>query len=173
MKQLVIRQKFFTIYDKFAIKDENDNIMFYAKNEIVRLWANLALYDQSGLKILYTLRAKFFVLFSKVRILLGPYDAENDIGMIQERFAFPFCRARVKSDMPNIYVKCGPIHLKAYVVGDDWKKAKDAQPVISITKRLLKIADTYVINYDETKIPPALAALVGLWYDMQNHSEEH
>jgi len=171
MKKLIIKQKFFSFHDRFQIQNEDGSVAFFAQNQLIRLWNNMAIMDPYG-NTLYTLKSKFFFIFSKYKILKGNYDIGNEVGLIKERFGFFFRRARVITDMPNVWIKSGPIHLKAYLADKDWQIDKSA-PVVLVTKKLLKIADTYTIEYDETKIPASLAAIIGLWYDMLTHSEQH
>jgi len=173
MKQIKIQQKFFSFHEQFAIYDENDQAVFQARNQIVRLWNNITLFDQMGNLPLYTLRMKLSFIFAKYKVLAGDYESPNQVGMIKEGFGFFFTRAKVEVDnLPKIALVSGPIHLKGYLLDENGKKIKD-QIVIKSTKKLLKIRDTYIIDYDETKVPSTLAALVGVWYDMVNHSGEH
>lgn len=175
MKKLKIVQKYFSLKEKFKIFDEEDNVIFQAQNTIFKFWRNTTLYDATGAQPICTLRAKFSLFFSKFRIIDGDYNGDKEIGAIKERFHLlkGFRKARVTVEgAPNIFFKCGPIHLKAYACDENWKKDK-SKVVIAMKKKLSKIRDTYIVEYDDTLVPASLAAIVGVWYDMLNHQENH
>lgn len=46
--QIIIKQKYWTIGDKFKITDEKGNIVFFAERQFDRFMNNVVLFDASG-----------------------------------------------------------------------------------------------------------------------------
>lgn len=42
-----------------------------------------------------------------------------------------------------------------------------------IRKRLMKIRDTYSMDFDENVLPPQIAAIITLWFDTAFHNNQH
>lgn len=46
--QIIIKQKYWTIGDKFKITDENGKVVFFAERQFDRFMNNVVLFDASG-----------------------------------------------------------------------------------------------------------------------------
>lgn len=166
--QLKIKQKYFTIGNRFQISDGKDRPLFYAEEELLRLRKNINLFDLNG-NLLYHLEARFGHIFSYFAILKNGVD----IGAIDEIIHFPFIkRARLSCDGAYVFIRSGPLRLKAYEANEKWKFDRKS-PIAVSNKKLMKISDTYTLEFDEKRISVPLAALIGLWYDMHHNGTQH
>lgn len=48
--QIIIKQKYWTIGDKFKITDEKGNVVFFAERQFDRFMNNVVLFDASGIE---------------------------------------------------------------------------------------------------------------------------
>ena len=166
---LQIKQKYWTIGDKFALTDENGNSVFFAQEQIFKLLSKFDLYAPSGM-LLYHMEAKlkFFLSFFVISDSTG-----NEVGCIKEKMHWPgFRRANMQVGDIDIKIKGGPIHMKAIVKGENGKWDKK-HPIVKSTKRMFAIRDIYSAEIDESKIAPAIGALVAIWYDKIRYGHKH
>lgn len=167
--KLVIRQKYFAIGNKFAITNENDVPVFYAREQIMRLRANMDIMNLNEV-LLAHMEAKFAHIFSYFEISNAAGDV---LGNIDERMHMPFFRRAVMTFMGKKYkIKAGPVHMKVIARGEDDKWDRK-NPVCRSTKRLMRIADTYTLEVDQRRIDPVIGAMIALWYDKIKHNRSH
>ncbi len=165
--KIIIRQKYFTIGNKFALTDENERPILYAEEQIFKLLANLDIFSLSD-ALLYHMQAKMMHFFSYFEISNGLGQV---VGYIDERAHMPgFRRAKMEVDGMTFKIKGGPIHMKT-VVKDENGKWDKKHPIVTSKKRLMRVADTYVVDVDESRIEPAIGAMIALWYDKVRHKK--
>ncbi len=165
---LVIKQKYITIGDKFSISDENGQTVFYAREKLFKLLANMDIMDLNE-AVLCHMQAKFFHFFSYFEI----HDAQGQIvGNIDERMHMPFMRRAKMTYGDRVYkIKGGPFKMKTIEkVDGKWDKK---HPVCHAKKHVFKIADTYDVEIDEKRIDPLIGAMIALWYDKVRHGRQH
>lgn len=162
--RIIIKQKYFTVGNKFKITDENGNPVFFAVRQFDRFMSNVVLFDKNDVALL-RVQAEF-------KKLIASYFEVNDMNgrkifAIDEKMPF-FCfkRAKTVGDV-DVKIKCGPIHMKAYI--SNGNGSYDKKPVVRARKKLLSISDTYVVDIDETRIDAAYGAVIGVWYDLVAH----
>ena len=162
--RIIIKQKYFTVGNKFKITDENGNPVFFAVRQFDRFMSNVVLFDKNDVALL-RVQAEF-------KKLIASYFEVNDMNgrkifAIDEKMPF-FCfkRAKTVGDV-DVKIKCGPIHMKAYISNSNG--SYDKKPVVRARKKLLSISDTYVVDIDETRIDAVYGAVIGVWYDLVAH----
>ena len=163
--RIIIRQKYWTIGEKFQITDDDGKVIFYAERKFNRLMSNVTLYDQKGATLGRMVAAlkKFFATWYDVFGANGQREFSID-----EKLPFFAFRRAITADGSSQYkIKCGPVHMKAFVQNRDG--SFDKTPVVKARKKLLSISDTYVIDIDEQRINPVHGAFIGIWYDLVNH----
>ncbi len=167
--ELVIRQKYFTIGNRFAIENGNGAPVFYASEKLFKWRANMDIFDLSG-ALLAHMEAKFMHFFSYFEIS----DATGRVvGALDEKFHMPFMRRAKLTYEDNVCkIKAGPIHMKTFAKDESGKWDKK-HPVCTSTKKLSHVADTYVVEVDERRIDPIIGAMVALWYDKIKHNSSH
>ncbi len=167
--RIIIRQKYFAVGNKFQICDENENVVFLATRRFDSLMNNIELFTAQDSFVL-RMQAKLRKMFSTF------FDVSDAFGQrvfsINEKLPFfGFRRAKTIGNI-DVKIKCGPIHLKAFVRGEDGKYDKK-NPVVKARKKLLNIADTYIVDVDETRISAEYGTAIGIWYDMVAHNNAH
>lgn len=167
--QLVIRQKYFTIGNKFAIENGYGAPVFYAVEQLFKMRANMDIMDVSGV-LLAHMESKFMHFFRYFEIS----DATGKVlGALDEKMHMPFMRrATLKYADREFKIKAGPIHMKTFAK-DERGKWDKKHPVCSSTKKLSHVADTYIVDVDENRIGPIIGAMVALWYDRTKHNASH
>lgn len=78
---LYMKQKIFTLRDKFSIYDENGNERYYVQGEILSVGKKLHIYDCLGNEIAL-LRQKLLTFLPKYRIIIGG----NEIAEVEQKF---------------------------------------------------------------------------------------
>lgn len=166
--QLYINQKYFTIGNRFAITDANGKPFFYAEGQLLKLTSECDLYDLSGMPI-YKIKARLMHFFTHFEIMVN----DNVVGEFDGKIHWPFVhRTKLSlSDKYKVLIRSGVFHAKAYIADENWKI--DKEPAAVVSKKVMQIGDTYCIDFDEKKIPPALAATIGLWYEFKHHNKKH
>lgn len=170
---LQLQQKYFTIGgDKFNITDQNGAPVFQAREFFFRLRGNAHLYDLQGREICF-MEAKLLSIFGQYNLFTDEVS-RAPIGVFKGRFyPVPFVKKWRLDYLGNRFiVKCGPVNCKVFPADEEWKFDKEKQ-VGHIRKRLLKIRDTYEMNFDENILPPHIAAAITLWFDTAFHNNQH
>lgn len=165
--QLIINQQLFAVGNKFQIANENKQPVYMASEKFLTFTQQCDLYTLSN-ELIYHIQRRYFRIFG--RFDLNDGNKENIYGTITGRIHWPFVRRfRLTSDKGNFYIKMSWLHLKAFNV-DENLKISDKEPILKIVKKI-RIRDIYHIDFDETKIPPEIAAAIGLCFDMVYHSK--
>ncbi|MBQ9108192.1 MAG: LURP-one-related family protein [Clostridia bacterium] len=170
---LQLQQKYFTIGgDKFNITDQNGNPVYQAKEIFFRVRGNAHLYDLQGREICY-MEAKLWSWFGQYNIMTDE-NSKNLLGVFKGTFyPVPFVkRWRLDYMGKKFVVKCGPYNCKVFEADDQWHYDKKVMAG-HIRKRLMKIRDTYSMDFDENILPPQIAAIITLWFDTAFHNNQH
>lgn len=166
--RIIIKQKYFTIGNKFKITDENDAVVFFAVRQFDRIMSNVVLFDKNDTPLLRVQAElkKFFTTYFEVNDVYGA-----KLFAIDEKLPF-FCFKRAKTvGNIDVKIKCGPIHMKAYI--SDGSGSYDKTPVVRARKKILSIADAYVVDIDDARIRSEYGAVIGIWYDLIKHNKTH
>ena len=170
---LQLQQKYFTIGgDKFNITDQNGNPVYQAKEIFFRVRGNAHLYDLQGREICY-MEAKLWSWFGQYNIMTDE-NSKNLLGVFKGTFyPVPFVkRWRLDYMGKKFVVKCGPYNCKVFEADNEWHYDKKVMTG-HIRKRLMKIRDTYSMDFDENVLPPQIAAIITLWFDTAFHNNQH
>lgn len=147
MAQYTIRQKYFALKDKFAINDIYGEPKFYCDTKLVTIPKKFWLQTAGGKK-LFMARFRPFSIRGRVDIYRGEDKSDGISAIIKQKL---FCPIRKK-----LYVRSeryGDYFIKGGIIGDWGFKiyegdSDDGKLVATISKRVLKIADTYDIYID-------------------------
>ncbi len=96
---LYIRQRFFSIGDRFTITDEQENPVFTVQGEIFSFGAKLHLYDLSG-RELYYVEQKIFRFLPQYYI----YQGGRQCAVVNKELTFFRPRLSVSSSMGDISI---------------------------------------------------------------------
>ncbi len=167
--RIIIKQKYFAVGSKFKITDENDAPVFFAVRQFDRIMTNVVLFDTQDVALvrIQAELKKFFTSYFEVNDMNG-----CKIFAIDEKLPFfRFKRAKTVGDV-DVKIKCGPIHMKAFLSDGNGSYDKK-NPVVRARKKIFSIADTYVVDIDESRLHPVYGAVIGLWYDLIEHGSQH
>ena len=143
-----IKEKLFSIGDKFSIKDVSGNDVFKVEGKIFSLGNKLRIYDMNGNEIVY-IEQKLFKLLPEYSIYLnGNYAAK-----IKKEFTFFSNKFNIESDMGNY-------EIEGDFFAHDFSIEKNNSTVAQITKRWLSWGDTYEIDINEGENYAFILAMV-------------
>ncbi len=154
--RFLIQQKFFTLKDRFFIKDERGYDCYEIADKLVtvgnKFWVNTV--DGNNL---YFMRQKLFHLMPHYEI----YQGEEVVAKVRARFR-PFrAKVEVQSD------RFGDILITGNVMNWDFEIKRGDEMLGVINKHILKVRDTYTLEI-MARIDPAfmiaLAILVDAMY---------
>lgn len=130
---LYIKQKIFTIGDRFAVYDQNGNEKYFVEGEIFTFGKRFHIYDLSGTELFY-IEEKVFTFLPKFYI----FENGTQVAEIIKEFTF----------FSNEYTVNGPgWSVTGNFLDHDYDiKSRDGHSVASVTKEWLTWGDTYHID---------------------------
>ena len=162
--QISITQKYMALNSRYRIEDASGKLLFSAESQI----GSVTFFRADG-SVTHTLRVTEPHFFSFFHIFNA---AEQEIGFMQEKFHMPYFRnAYIRVEDKEYKFKCGPIHMKAFEKkGGKWDKKR---PVVYGKKKIARIADTYKLTIDEKRVKVSVGVILGLYYDLIRHNNQH
>lgn len=143
-----IKEKLFSIGDKFSIKDVSGNDVFKVEGKIFTLGNKLRIYDMNNNELVY-IEQKIFKLLPEYSIFLnGNYAAK-----VKKEFTFFSNRFKIESDM-------GDFEIEGDFFAHDFSIEKGTSTVAQITKKWLAWGDTYEIDINEGENYAFILAMV-------------
>ncbi|UCH95973.1 MAG: LURP-one-related family protein [Candidatus Aminicenantes bacterium] len=161
LKKYVMKQKIWTLGDKFVIKDETRTPVFYVKGKVFSFGDKLSFRDTSGKELAY-ISQKVFSLRPRYKI----YRDKELIAKIVKKIT-------LFKDKYTVHIS-GPDDLK--VTGNFWNYeytfTRNGRKVAFVSKKLFSWSDTYgiAIAPGEDDILILAAAVV---IDMISHGDQH
>lgn len=130
----IIKQKVFSLTDKFSIKDENENDRFFVNAKFFTIGKKLHLEDIHGNPLFY-IEQKLFKLLPVYEI----YSGEKLFAVLKKKFSF--LKPKIEIDQNgNPY----------FISGDTWSHEftvlRGDTVVASISKKWLSFSDTYSLD---------------------------
>jgi uncharacterized protein YxjI len=160
VNKYVMKQKVWTLGDKFVIKDETKNPVFYVKGKVFSVGDKLSFRDTSGKELAYISQKVF-----SLRPLYKIYRQKELIAKIRKKITLFKDRYIVDVSGPDDYK----------VVGNFWDYeytfTRNGRKVAFVSKRFFSWGDTYgiFIKPGEDDILILASAVV---IDMVSHGEE-
>ncbi|MDD4839276.1 MAG: LURP-one-related family protein [Clostridia bacterium] len=160
--RFVINQKFWSIKDNFTISDDSGRPWFTVEGQFFTIGKKLWLKDMSGNEIFF-LKQHVFSLTQKWDLMRGG----NIIGKSKGKFFhLPFIRTyKIEGEFGKIKVKGSSFAFNFRVMD----MTKEDEQIATISKKILKIADTYVIDIPNDNIDPAIIVGAALIIDAIHH----
>lgn len=158
--KLYIKQRIFSIGDKYDIYDINENVVFDVQREIFTIGAKLHLCDPSGNELYYIKR--------KLTFLLAQYEIYKDqilCATISQEFTLFHSKLNVDSCFGNFEINGDFLSM-------DYTITKDGQYFGSIHKVLLSWGDSYELDIPDAENAGFLCSLV-IAIDNCLHNENH
>lgn len=145
----------FSWRDRFTIKDENMQDVFYVEGEFFSFGKKLRLYAMDGEEILF-IRQKLWTILSKYEFLIG----EDLICEMQQEFTF--LKPRYQIITPNWSIT-GNVWAYNYDIQDETGQ------IASINKKFFSFMDAYEIEvYEEDYLELILGVVIAIDADLAN-----
>ena len=133
MGKLLIKQKVFSIRDKFNVFDENENVKYKVESSLFSLKYKLTVYDQYDNEM-GVITQRFFSFMPK-------FDVEikgQNVGTIRKKF---------KMFSNNYDIDYNGWRVEGNFLGWNYNVVNGFNVVARIDKEIFHWGDTYVINY--------------------------
>ena len=143
-----IREKLFSIGDKFSIKDISGIAVFDVEGKVFSLGNKLKIYDVDKNEIVY-IEQKLFKLLPEYNI----YISGNYVAKVKKQFAFFSNKFNIDSNMGNYEVD-------GDFLAHDFSIIKNGNTIAEVNKKWVAWGDTYEINIDEQENYAFILAVV-------------
>jgi len=155
----LIRQKYFAIKDRYTIFDDANQPCFQVEGRLFSFGKKLTIFDLQGNEI-YFLKQRFINPFGRFDIFKG----EERVGTLKGRLSFFVKRYKAEGVWGSLKVRGG-------VFGFNWKifNKENKALVASLSKKILQIADTYVIDVVDDNYDQAILVAIGILIDAIHH----
>lgn len=131
--KLLIKQRVFSWTDSYDVYDENGNVKYFIKAELLALGHQLHVYDCN--------KNEIGVIHQKILTFLPAFEIEVGgirKGLIQKQFSFL---------NPKYEINYNGWRVEGNFLGWDYDVYSGCSRIIHISKQLLSWGDTYVIDY--------------------------
>lgn len=143
-----VRQKIFSIGDKFTIRDESMNDIYMVKRQILSFGKKLRIYDMAENELCY-IEQRLFRLLPEYDIYL---EGQHVAG-VRKKFAI------FKNDF-IIDSSLGQYYADGNIFAHEFAIYKDGVPVAHVSKKFFSLTDTYGVDIDDSENQLLLLALV-------------
>lgn len=133
--KLLIKQRVFSWTDTYDVYDENGEVKYFVKAELIALGHQLHVYDRN--------RREIGVIHQKLLSFLPAFEIEvggRSKGTIQKQFSFL---------KPRYEIDYNGWRVEGDFLGWDYDVYSGGSAVIHISKELFQWGDTYVINFGD------------------------
>lgn len=163
MRHFYIKQRIFSIGDKYNIYDENENLCYKATGEIFTLTSKLHVFDEKKQKEIFFIRKKFFTFLPQYEM----YKDENLVASVIKRFTFFSHKIDITSDF-------GDFEVLGDFMSHDFEINYNSKVVASVHKRWLSFGDTYEITInDDSKVDFFIALVIMIDNCIHNESSHN
>ncbi len=165
--QLTLNQKLFSLTGKTSVVDGAGTQVYFTKGKIFSFFPTYYVYDLNE-NLVIALKRRYFHPLGKFTI----HDAADErIGVMKGRLHWPLTRRfRMSTPYGNYYVVEGKWNSKAYLCNEGSWKFDKKNPVLRMHKNFFHIRDRFFVDFDETRMHPIVATLIGLCNDMIFHN---
>lgn len=133
--QLRIKQRMFTLTDKYYVYDENGEVRYEVADEFFSLGHQIHVYDSRTGEEVGSIHQRFFTLMPEFEIVV---NGELQ-GTIRKEFTF---------FKPRYAVDYRGWNVEGDILGWDYRVMRGDIEVMTITKEIFNWTDTYVLDYD-------------------------
>lgn len=137
MMKYIIKEKIFTITNKFAIKDIEGRDAYKVEGRFFTLGKKLSIYDNSGVEVL-------FIKEKLLKILKEYYFYEDGIQVCKIKKRFSLFKPKF-----NIQGKNGRYKIDGSIFKHDFSIKKDGKSVARVSKKWISLSDSYVIDIED------------------------
>ena len=146
--KLYLKQKIFSIKDKYNIFDVNENLVYHVVSEFFTIGAKLHLYNKHEQEEYYIKR--------RITFFLAKYEIyKNDVLCATVSQELSFLRSKL-----NVNSTYGNIGIKGNFLSMDYEMTRDGQYFGSVHKKWLSWGDSYEIDIPNEEHAGFMCALV-------------
>ena len=157
----LIRQKVFSIVDKFTIKDELGNDSYFVRGKVLSIGNKLFLEDMQGNELLY-IEQKIFRFLTEYNL----YANGENVANVKRQFTFLKPKFNITSSQ-------GDYTVEGNVLAHEFTILKDNNLVAQVSKKWFSFSDSYAVEIFDTENIPFLIALTivvdQVLYDNRGH----
>lgn len=146
--KLYLKQRIFSLGDKYDIYDENENVVFDVSSELFTIGAKLHLCNTNGQE-LYYIKRRFTLFLAQYEI----YQNNNLCATINQELSFLSAKLNVDSCYGNL-------EISGEFLSMDYDITRDGQYYASVHKKWLSWGDSYEIDIPEAENAGFICALV-------------
>ncbi len=146
--KLYIKQRVFSLGDKYDVYDSQENIVFNVESELFTIGAKLHLYNTQGQELFYIKRS-FTLFLADYEI----YQENNVIARISQEFSFFHAKLNVESMM-------GEFEINGDFMSMDYQIIRNGQYFGGVYKKWLSWGDSYELDIPENQNAGFFCALV-------------
>lgn len=143
-----IRQKVFSIGDKFTIKNQYEDDVYSVQGKVFSFGDKLRICDMAGNELIY-IEQKVFKFLPEYHI----YMNNSHVAMVKKEFTFFKPRLYIESSQGRFEVDGG-------FLAHNFTVAKNGHIVASVDKRILSWSDTYDVDISDSENQALMLALV-------------
>lgn len=167
MKHFYLKQKVFSLRDRYKIFDENQEVLYYVKGHYFSITHKMDFVDEKSDAVLYQFRRKIFSFLPTYYM----YDELGDtLATVHRNWSF-FTKKVSVTTQDKTYQIEGTFYAHAFDVLDQ------GQIVASIKKKYISWGDTYEITVTDEENEAFYLALVilidSIFHDNRSRSSHH
>ena len=143
-----VRQKIFSLGDRYAVKDASGSDRFLVRSAVVSVSRRMWIMDMEG-RELYGMRRKLVSFLPCYRILRG----DDEVASLRQRLSLWGKRFSVEGER-------GSFSIRGRALDFDYSIEKGGAEVASVSKRLFSLSDSYGVDIAEGEDDAFILALV-------------
>lgn len=143
-----IREKIFSMGDKFSIQDATGNDVFNVVGKVFSVGNKLRIYDMYNNELVY-IEQKMFKFLPEYNI----YLSGNLAATVKKQFTFFSNKFDIDSNM-------GRLDIEGDFLAHDFSITKNSTTVATVSKKWVSLSDTYEIDISEQENYAFILALV-------------
>lgn len=143
----IVRQKIFSIGDKFTIKDENERDVYIVKSQLLSFGKKLRIFDLNEYEMCY-IEQQLFTFMPQYNI----YVNGEKIAQVKKKFALFRNDFEILSNNANYYVE-------GEFFAHEFRIFHDRKMIGQVSKKLLSLSDTYSVEVDDNEDQVLVLAL--------------
>ncbi len=143
-----IKQKIFSFGDNFTIKDENDEDRFIVRGKVFAIGNKLKVEDLVGNELI-NIEQKVFRFLPEYNL----YSSDDHLATVKKEFSFLKPRFSIMSTV-------GDYEISGNFLGHEFQILKEDQVVVTVSKKILSLSDTYMTEINNQENQAFMLALV-------------
>lgn len=142
MKHFYMKQKVFSLRDRYKIYDEEQNVVFHCEGKLFSISCRMKFMETSTDLLLFNMRKKILSFLATYYL----YDLEEkQVAVVKRKFSLLKPKVEIESDYGNFTID-GDYFSHNFTITDGTSE------VASVTKKWISWGDSYEITiFDETK----------------------